>query len=67
MTLRLFQEISAAIDRQGGRPLDRDFILETLVLRLPFEDCRARVRHLCEVEPLRSTLSGLMSTRARFR
>jgi NitT/TauT family transport system ATP-binding protein len=39
MSLRLFQEISSAIDRQGGKPLDRDFVLETLVLRLPFEDC----------------------------
>jgi NitT/TauT family transport system ATP-binding protein len=39
LNLRLFREISEALDRQAGRPLERDFVLETLVLRLPFEDC----------------------------
>jgi NitT/TauT family transport system ATP-binding protein len=39
LTLRLFHEISSAIEKQGGKPLESDFVLETLVLRLPFEDC----------------------------
>jgi NitT/TauT family transport system ATP-binding protein len=39
LMLRLFREINDALDRQEGRPLERDFVLETLVLRLPFEDC----------------------------
>ena len=36
--LRLFAEIVALIHRQPGKAIDRDLVLETIVLRMPYEN-----------------------------
>jgi NitT/TauT family transport system ATP-binding protein len=38
LKLRIFRDVNDALQRHEGQPLDREFVLETLVLRLPQED-----------------------------
>jgi cobalt-zinc-cadmium resistance protein CzcA len=38
LTLRLFHDVYEALRRQPDRSVDRDFVLETIITRLPYED-----------------------------
>jgi NitT/TauT family transport system ATP-binding protein len=38
LNLRLFRDVRDALLRQPGHPVDRDFVLETIVLNMPQED-----------------------------
>jgi len=38
LSLRLFQEIHEVAQRQPERAIDRDFVLETIVTRMPYEN-----------------------------
>jgi cobalt-zinc-cadmium resistance protein CzcA len=38
LTLRLFREVHEVILRQPDRAIDRDFVLETIVTRMPYEN-----------------------------
>ncbi len=38
LTLRLFQEVYDVLERQPDRTVDTDFILETIVTRMPYEN-----------------------------
>jgi heavy metal efflux system protein len=38
LTLRLFREIYDVVNRQPSRSIDREFVLETIVTRMPHED-----------------------------
>ena len=38
LTLRLFQEVHDVLERQPDRTVDTDFILETIVTRMPYEN-----------------------------
>ena len=38
LTLRLFREIHAVLQQQPQHTVDRDYVLETIVSRMPYED-----------------------------
>src|SRR5262249_62372927 len=38
LTLRLFRDMYEALQRQPDHTLDRDFVLETIVTRMPYEN-----------------------------
>jgi hypothetical protein len=38
LTLRLFQEVNDVLERQPDRAVDSDFVLETIVTRMPYEN-----------------------------
>ena len=39
LKLGLFREVSDLLERQPGRTVDSDFVLETIVTRMPYENC----------------------------
>jgi len=38
LKLSLFREVADVLRKQRGRPIDKDFVLETIVMRMPQED-----------------------------
>jgi NitT/TauT family transport system ATP-binding protein len=38
LTLRLFRELHDVLQRQPDRAIDREFVLETIVTRMPYEN-----------------------------
>lgn len=38
LALRLFREVNDVLERQPGHGIDRDFVLETIVTRMPYEN-----------------------------
>jgi NitT/TauT family transport system ATP-binding protein len=38
LTLRIFREIFEVVSRQPDRSIDREFVLETIVTRMPYEN-----------------------------
>ncbi len=56
LTLRLFRDVYELIQSHPEHVIDRDFILETIVTRMPYENYETDVQHVHPLGAIRRSV-----------